>query len=178
MTAPPRPPMSAEPPRAPGATPPAIAYYCMACPEVFYDADTSNAHHDATGHHQTWKPDGRFGAPASASRGETPPDGEPSEGETFMQYVTRTKGAEEATRLRIIMGEHQRRFPRDLAIVGVLRAFAAILGDSPSCPVCNSRQFDAAPHITEAQDEVLLCPVCEPEGTLAYLHTRYPETNL
>lgn len=31
-----------------------IAYYCKDCPETFPDAKTSNAHHDATGHHQHW----------------------------------------------------------------------------------------------------------------------------
>jgi hypothetical protein len=39
-----------------------VAYYCMACPEVFYDAKTSNAHHDKTGHHQHWKPEHGFAA--------------------------------------------------------------------------------------------------------------------
>lgn len=37
-------------------------YYCMACPEAFNDAATSNAHHDATGHNQTWKPSRAFAA--------------------------------------------------------------------------------------------------------------------
>lgn len=48
---------------APTATTPPIAYWCMACPEVFYDADSSNLHHDATGHNQTWRPARAFGAP-------------------------------------------------------------------------------------------------------------------
>lgn len=30
-----------------------IVYRCRACPLVFDSAKTSNAHHDATGHHQT-----------------------------------------------------------------------------------------------------------------------------
>lgn len=32
------------------------AYFCMACPETFKNAEASNAHHDATGHAQTWRP--------------------------------------------------------------------------------------------------------------------------
>lgn len=37
-------------------------YFCQACPATFADGPTANAHHDATGHHQTWKPHRGFGA--------------------------------------------------------------------------------------------------------------------
>jgi hypothetical protein len=58
-----------------------IAYYCRACPEVFYDAATSNAHHDATGHHQTWKPEGRYTAPVSPPSGSAEDSGVSASGE-------------------------------------------------------------------------------------------------
>jgi hypothetical protein len=35
-------------------------YYCISCPETFATALASNAHHDATGHHQTWRPNQSF----------------------------------------------------------------------------------------------------------------------
>lgn len=44
---------------------PAPRYYCMACPAVFYDAATSNKHHDDTGHNQHWKEEMRYKAPAA-----------------------------------------------------------------------------------------------------------------
>jgi NTP pyrophosphatase (non-canonical NTP hydrolase) len=63
-------------PSAPPAGTPKVAYYCMACPEVFYDDTTSNAHHDATGHNQTWKADRGFAArnaPSAPLSGEERP---------------------------------------------------------------------------------------------------------
>ena len=57
--------------RAPGAsgsrTKP--AYYCMACPLTFPDAASSNAHHHATGHNQTWRPEAAFRASGSGTNG-------------------------------------------------------------------------------------------------------------
>lgn len=32
-----------------------IQYWCRACPEMFTNAETANAHHDATGHHQAFR---------------------------------------------------------------------------------------------------------------------------
>lgn len=45
-----------------GAAPTKPAYYCMACPLTFANAETPNAHHDATGHNQHWKESRAFQA--------------------------------------------------------------------------------------------------------------------
>lgn len=45
-----------------------VAYYCMNCPLTFPDAPSSNAHHDATGHHQHWKPEHAYKASPAAAK--------------------------------------------------------------------------------------------------------------
>jgi hypothetical protein len=38
-----------------------VAYWCRSCPATFRNADDANAHHDDTGHHQTWRPSESYG---------------------------------------------------------------------------------------------------------------------
>lgn len=61
------------PEREKGATTPTemlvkIRYWCRECAATFTDGLSANQHHDATGHHQTWKPQSAFVGSLSASR--------------------------------------------------------------------------------------------------------------
>jgi hypothetical protein len=116
--------------------------------------------------------------PLSASPAE---DAGPRDGETFSQYVTRTRGPVEAARLGGVLEAQRRAFPRRLAEAQLIRAMAARIGGPMHCPTCDCLMFflDEA-DLADGQPDVDACPLCDPAKALDYLNSarHYADTHL
>jgi hypothetical protein len=108
-------------------------------------------------------------APA-APTAEGPPR-EPGDSETFSQYVTRTKGREEAIRLTAIIDEQRRAFPDLMAMTALVRAMADRLASPLRCPICDCPMFVGFHEHATEEDDGPICPVCKPAAATHYLNT-------
>jgi hypothetical protein len=93
------------------------------------------------------------------------------DGETFSQYVTRTRGREEAIRLTAILNEQRRAFPDLMAMTALVRVMADRLASPLRCPACDCRMFVGFHEHATEEDDGPICPVCKPAAATHYLNT-------